>query len=312
MILTITLNPAIDRSYRIDSFVAGGRYRILDATETIGGKGINVAKILHHLEHDVYTTGFRGGFNGKHIKSYLDHINLPNGFIEIVEESRNFSVINDLKTKQETILNEVGPRIKPEELELFLVLFRDILKEKSFDWVVMAGSVPQNIPTSIYHDLISIAKEFDVKVIVDAKTPYLNRAMEGKPYMLKPNKKEFMELVNMDQWDFDTAIRLGKDLVRTYETRLLLSLGSEGSVYIDEKRILKAEFEPISILNTIGSGDSLVAGYLSGAIDGLNIEESLIRATAYSLSNALKKGIGCIELDEVEKLEKTIHIKELS
>lgn len=311
MILTVTLNPAVDRSYRIDGFIAGERFRIFDTTETIGGKGINVAKILHHMNYKVFTTGFYGGFNGKYIMSYLDQIELPNRFIEINSESRNFSVINDLKNNKETILNEAGPRVSIEEQKLFLDSFESMLNEFNFEWIVIAGSVPQNMPESIYYDLVTIGNKHNLKIIVDAKPPFLKKALKAKPYLIKPNRQEYMNLINMREWDMKQAISIGKDIAKEYNTKILLSLGEEGSIFIDQDDTIKIEFIPIEIKNTIGSGDSLVAGYISGIIDGLDKESCLKRGTAYSLSNALKKGIGEIELDEVKELEKLVKIIKL-
>lgn len=311
MILTVTLNPAVDRSYRIDGFHSGGRFRIYDVTETIGGKGINVAKILHHTGIGVFATGLYGGYNGKHIVGYLERIGISNRFVEIQAESRNFSVINDLENVEETILNEAGPKVSQGEIDVFMNTFRGLLKELPVEWVVIAGSVPQGVDDAVYYDLVSIAKKHGKKVIVDGKPPYLNKALFGKPDLIKPNKKEFMALTGMQVWQLDKALEIGKYMIERYQTRLLLSLGEEGSIYLDKNHGYRIVFKPIHVQNSIGSGDAMVAGFISAEKEGMPIESTLQRATAYSLSNAMKKEIGHIDLEMVAKLEKQIELQRI-
>lgn len=311
MILTVTLNPAIDRAYRIDGFHAGGRFRIFDVTETIGGKGINVAKILRQTGYSVFTTGFYGGYNGKRIVSSLEQMGITNRFVEIQHESRNFSVINDLECAEETILNEAGPHVSEKEIEKFMNTFRNLLTTQPIEWVVIAGSVPQGVDDSIYYDLTSLAKKNGKKVVIDGKTPYLNKALLAKPDLIKPNMKEFMEMTGMKEWRFDKAIEIAKYMIERYQTKLLLSLGKEGAVYLDKEHAYRITFKPFIVQNTIGSGDSMVAGFLTGLMDQMEMESALKRATAYSLSNAMHKEIGCIDQEHVLKLKDRIHIERI-
>jgi len=311
MILTVTLNPAIDRSYGIDHFKSGDRYRIFDVTESIGGKGINVGKVLHQLGHQVITTGFYGGYNGQRIISYLEQENLPNRFIKIESESRNFCVINDIATNKETILNEAGPKISKDEIEHFLSVYKELIANKECKWVVIAGSVPQDVPESIYFDMVSLAKAAGKQVVVDGKPPYINNALVAKPHLIKPNKREFMDLCSMKEWNLDKALEMGAYLINRYQVKILLSLGDQGAIYMDQELTLRVEFDSIKVVNTIGSGDAMVAGYLTGVMEGLEIKQVLRKATAFSLSNALQKEIGCINELQIKQLEKQIRIHKL-
>ena len=189
--------------------------------------------------------------------------------------------------------------------------YKKLISDIQCQYVVLSGSVPKGVPDNIYYDMVSMAKHENKTVIVDGRPPYLNHSLLAKPDIVKPNRNEFMELTGMSTWCETSAIELGCYLVKRFETIILLSLGDDGALYFTEDQCYRVTITDIDVVNTIGSGDAMVAGMIVGLLDRLPVIEMLKKATGFSMSNALIEGIGCINELDVCRLEKEIKISVL-
>ncbi|GAA4096121.1 1-phosphofructokinase family hexose kinase [Nonomuraea soli] len=188
MILTVTLNAAMDVTYWVDSFTSGEMNRVRRVVRQAGGKGVNVARVLHGLGHEVLATGLAGGTTGDLILADLAGAGIAADFTAIAAESRSTTVVHDLAAQEATLLNEPGPAVTPEECAAFLERFGELVGQASV--VVVSGSLPAEAPTTMYADISGLAAKRGVPVIVDADGATLLRSLDGTPTIVKPNASE--------------------------------------------------------------------------------------------------------------------------
>ncbi|MDY3005988.1 1-phosphofructokinase [Anaerococcus porci] len=302
MIYTLTLNPSIDYILGIDKFVDGETLRSTYEEKYPGGKGIMVSKLLKNLGESSINIGFLGGFTGDYIKKELDKLDIFHNFTEVSDDSR----INvKLKYGQETEINAKGPNISEAEIVSFLD-FIDELNED--DFVIISGSIPKSLGDDFYRIIINILDINNVRFALDTSGKKLYELSSYKPFLVKPNKDELADV-------FDTSIDNEEDIIR-YARKLsdrgaenvIVSLGANGSIFIDENFAYKANPIKGKLINSVGSGDSMVGAYIYGYMSGLSKIDSYKlavaagSATAFSQDIADKKLIYEI-LDKVEVKE---------
>lgn len=309
MITTVTLNPAIDRSYIINNFQPNNNYRIDDVTVTVGGKGINVAKTASILGEKLNATGFLGGATGEFIKKQLIEMGIKTSFVSINDESRNFTAIIDPINKTETTVNEIGPFVTKEELTKFIKEYIKILKYSQI--IIASGSVPKGVPKTIYRDMVKIAKDNNVLPIIDASGKFLEEAIKAKPYMIKPNINELKEIVGYDLKNEYEIVHESKYICKQGVELVVISLGSNGAIFTTKEKVLKVEAPEIIPVNTVGSGDALVAGFAVAMIKNFRLEDAFRYGVACGTANALEKGIGYVDKDVVESLYEQVKIQRL-
>ncbi len=300
MITTVTLNPAIDRSYIINDFQVDNRYRIDDVTVTVGGKGINVAKTASILGRRINATGFLGGLSGEYIKSELVKLGISTSFVNIAGESRHFTAIIDTINNTETTVNETGPFVTKAELTRFIKEYIRILKYSKI--IIASGSVPRGVPKTIYRDMVKIAKDNNVVPIIDASGKYLEEAIKAKPYMIKPNIHELRDLVGYDLKNEFEIVHESRYICKQGVDIVVISLGSEGAIFATKERVFKAKAPSIKPVNTVGSGDALVAGFAIAMSENYGLEEAIKYGVACGTANALEKEIGYVDKDRVNSL----------
>ncbi|WP_432663914.1 1-phosphofructokinase [Wukongibacter baidiensis] len=300
MITTVTLNPAIDRSYIINNFKADNKYRVDDVTVTVGGKGINVAKTAAILGQRINATGFLGGLSGEYIKRELIKLGISTSFVNIAGESRNFTAIIDPINNTETTVNENGPFVTKVELTRFIKEYIKILKYSKI--IIASGSVPKGVPKTIYRDMVKIAKDNNVIPIIDASGKYLEEAIKAKPYMIKPNIDELRDLVGYDLKNEFEIVHESRYICKQGVDIVVISLGSEGAIFATKDRVFKAKAPTINSVNTVGSGDALVAGFAIAITENYSLEEAIKYGVACGTANALEKEIGYVDKDNVSRL----------
>ena len=192
MILTITLNPSIDRRYNVKDFEKGKIFRTEDYQYTIGGKGINVSKVIKVLGQEVLATGFLGGNSGEYIIDGLNEMDIENNFVNISGQTRSCLAIISNDGSQTEIL-ERGPLISEDEKNKFLTIYESLLDK--VDIICASGSLPKGLDYNIYSDLIRIAKEKNKKFLLDTSGEALKQGIEAGPYLIKPNKEEFRTIL---------------------------------------------------------------------------------------------------------------------
>lgn len=309
MITTVTLNPAIDRSYIINKFQVDNKYRVDDVTVTVGGKGINVAKTASMLGQKINATGFLGGLSGEYIKRELVKLGISTSFVNIAGESRNFTAIIDTINNTETTVDEEGPFVTKTELTRFIKEYIKILKYSKI--IIASGSVPKGVPKTIYRDMVKIAKDNNVIPIIDASGKYLEEAIKAKPYMIKPNIDELRDLVGYDLKDEFEIVHESRYICKQGVELVVISLGSEGAIFATKERVFKAEAPPINSVNAVGSGDALVGGFAIAMTKNYCLEEAIKYGIACGTANALEKDIGQVYKNNVERLYNEIKLLRL-
>ena len=301
MIYTVTLNPSIDYVIKLNNLKNGEVNRTNEEYVYPGGKGINVSLILKELGYKSRALGFVSGFTGAYIKDTLinkgleeDFINLENGFTRI-----NVKV----KSNEETEINGQGPNIDDKSLnKLYEKL--DSLKEN--DILVLAGSIPKTLDSSLYENIMKRLENKNVKIVVDATKDLLMNVLKHKPFLIKPNNHELEELFNVKLNGIDDIITYAKKLKEMGAKNVLVSMGKDGALLINEDgEVFTSNVAKGEVKNSVGAGDSMVAGFIAGYLNSNNYEQALKLgaasggATAFSNDLATKEDIYKL-IDEIK------------
>ncbi len=307
MILTVNLNPSVDKRYVIDDFKLNNVFRTQEYEYTAGGKGLNVSKVLKTLREDIMTTGFIGGSNGKFIIDKLNSMEIKHDFIKIGENTR--SCLNIISKDGETEILESGPNISLEENNHFLQLYKKLILD--VDIVSGSGSMAKGLPVDYYGELIKIANENNVKFILDTSGKALEYGIKAKPYLIKPNRKEIEELIGRKNLSEIDIIDYGLELNNFGIKIVVVSLGEEGALLITDNKVYKGKIESQNIRNPVGSGDSMVAGMIKAIVNNLNSGEILKYGIVAGTANAMEDETGKIDLNIFNSLLNKIMIEKL-
>lgn len=304
MIYTVTLNPAIDYVVKLDNLENGGVNRVSEEYVYPGGKGINVSLILKELGYESCALGFISGFTGAFIKDCLEGKGLDTDFINL---KNGFSRINvKIKSSEETEINGKGPSITDEELE---VLYSKIDKLNSEDVLILAGSIPSTLDEKLYENIMARIDDKNIKVVVDATKKLLLNVLKYKPFLIKPNNHELEEMFNVKLNSIDDVVLYAKKLQDMGARNVLVSMGGDGALIITENgEVLISNVPKGTVKNSVGAGDSMVAGFVAGFLKNNNYEDALTlgaasgSATAFSYDLATRDYIESF-IDEI-KVEK--------
>ena len=300
MIYTITFNPALDYIMKIQNFKTGEINRSKEEYILPGGKGINVSIILKELEIDSTALGFVAGFVGKEIEKRVKEYGIKTDFIKIEKDNSriNIKITNQLK---ETAINGRGPAIDQASMQL---LYEKIEKIENGDILVLSGSIPKGLSTNIYQEICQKIENKKVKLIVDATGELLLKTLKYHPFLIKPNQEELEEIFNVKISSKEEAFKYAKKLQKKGAKNVLVSMGSKGAILLDEngysyktKAIAKEKRK-----NTVGAGDSMVAGFIAGYQLFNNFEKALKMGTAAATATA--NSIFLATKEEIYKLLK--------
>lgn len=306
MVLTVTLNPAVDKTYTTGSLMLGQVNRMRTARNVAGGKGINVAKILRQYGYDVMTAGFLGGYTGQFIERCMQEIHAECHFTKVAGETR--SSINVLaEDGYVTEILEPGPAVSAQELERFLEDYRAAVA--ACDLAVMSGSVAKGIPADIYKALIRIGRQEGKRCILDTSGEALLHGIEASPYMIKPNQKELEYVAGHKLKDIGEVQEAAQRLRERGIGHVLVSLGKKGILSVSGEGTLWAKPPQVKAVNTVGCGDSVVASYAISLLKGEDEHTALKRAAAISAANAASLESGDIALELAEELLGKIQIE---
>ena len=305
MIYTVTLNPSIDYVVETDKLKIGEVNRANKEELYPGGKGINVSLMLNELQAENTALGFLGGFIGEYIENTLASKGVNTEFIKLEE---GFSRINlKIKNEVETEINGKGPHISEEKLQL---LYKKIEKLKDEDILVLCGSIPNSLSNTLYQDIISMVAQKNVKVIVDATSNLLLNTLKYNPFLIKPNIHELEEIFDTKIDCIDSTIFYATKLKDMGAENVLISMGKDGALLIDSKGKIYLSNAPYGdVVNTVGSGDSMVAGFISGYLKTKDYKEALKLGASCGSATAFSSGIGEKKLIDILKNE--IEIKEI-
>ncbi len=302
MIYTITLNPSIDYIVRLDKLTTGITNRTTSEEYYYGGKGINVSLVLAELDLDSTAYGFVAGFTGKAIENGIRNDHIITDFIKLKEGISRINI--KIKAGEETEINGQGPHISEEELERLL---QKIDRLSNGDTLILAGSIPNTMPDDVYERMMERIKYKDVRIVVDATKQLLVNSLKYKPFLIKPNRQELSEIFNVEVKTEEDIEHYAKELQKMGARNVLISLGGDGAMLIDENGGKhKAGVLKEKVINTVGSGDSMVAGFTAGYVKtgdyayALKLGSVCGNATAFLPGLATKEKIN----ELLEKFEK--------
>ncbi len=279
MIITVTMNPAIDKTVEIDSLVHGGLNRISKVTKDAGGKGINVSKTIKALGGESVATGFLGGETGASIRSILKKLVIQEDFVNIESETRvNTKVVETDGCVTE--LNEKGPSISNDSMQVFLDTLDKYLKKDQI--LILSGSIPNGVPKDIYKYLTERAREKGATIFVDADGELLANALLAKPDIVKPNKDELEKYMGRALNSAEEVVEAGVKLLEKGVKTVIISLGAGGAYFINKEHTLYSPGLTVQVNSTVGAGDAMVAAFSYGMDQGLSFEDCAKLAMATS------------------------------
>ena len=304
MIVTVTLNAAVDKTMAVPNFQPGRRHRTVDQTTTPGGKGVNIARVLKTLGQPVIATGLAGGAAGLRIVEQLTEMSVLSDFVRIRDESRTNTALIDPTTGQQTEVNERGPNVADSEIDLFAEKLLYLAKGASL--CVFAGSLPRGVDVEVYGRLIREVRRLGVTTIVDTDGDPLLRAVRAEPDVISPNVLEAEELVGYEfASDSDQALAV-REMVGMGAREAIMTIpdGCLAQVVPDEgaPQLLRVTTPPVEATATIGSGDAFLAGYVSARYAGRPAADCLAYGVACGAESTQHLGAGVVEPEAVERL----------
>ena len=296
MIYSVTLNPSIDFIVRVKDFQLGETNRAYEDNFFAGGEGIMVSKLLKNVKTDCVNLGFLGEFTGTFIEQNLKKLNILSDFVTVNENTR---VNVKLKTETETEINCQGPKISDNEKEEFLDKIRKI---KSDDFVILSGSVPSNLGNDFYITIIEILNKNGVKFTLDSSGETFSKSLKYKPFLIKPNKDELKEYARREFKNNQEIVNYVRENLVDKAEHVIISLGGEGALYIDKKFSLFAYPLRVkeNVVNTVGAGDSVVAGFVNYMLKHNDVERAFRFAVACGTETSFSEDIG--ELNFIEEI----------
>ncbi|MCM1086869.1 MAG: 1-phosphofructokinase [Muribaculaceae bacterium] len=308
MILTVTLNPAVDKTYTAGELITGHVNRMRTVMSIAGGKGINVTKVLCQYEYPVCATGFLGGYAGNFIEDYLQSQRVMCKFVRVEGETRsNMNILADNGYVTEIL--EPGPNIDEEKQQKFLAQYEKLLP--SCELVVLSGSVARGMPEDIYATLIEKARIRGIKTLLDTNGESLRKGIAAKPYLIKPNQKELEYIVGHKLVKREDVAEAALALQAEGIAHVVVSMGKKGLLSVDGGKVFYAQAGKVSVLNTVGCGDSVVASYAMSILKKEHNEKALQKAVAISSANATTLISGEIPQDTAEELLSQITVEQL-
>jgi 1-phosphofructokinase family hexose kinase len=302
MIITVTLNPALDKTLEVPNFTPGRRHRTVDQVTMPGGKGVNVARAIKRLGQPVIATGLAGGATGTRIVEALNGEAILNSFVRIREESRTNTAVLDPTTGLQTEINERGPAVSPQELELFHEKLMYLAKGASM--CVFAGSLPRGVDPDLYANLIREVKKLGVTTVLDTEGEPLRLAVRADPDLVSPNELEAEELVGQEFNDVEDRAQAVIDMTRLGAREAIMTVvdGCYAHVLDDGPALFRASVEEQEARSRIGSGDAFLAGYVAARYAGRPPVECLRYGVACGAESIQHFGAGVIDPAKVDRL----------
>jgi 1-phosphofructokinase family hexose kinase len=312
MILTVTLNAAIDRTVAVPNFHLGHRHRAVESRTVAGGKGINVARALRLLGRPVVATGFAGGPTGNRVLEELRDESIPKDLTWIAGETRINLAVVDPTSGEQTEINERGPAVSPEEVERFVERLRYLAGGAKL--CVLAGTLPPGAGDDLYARLVEELRERGVVSILDSEGEPMRAGLRAGVSVVTPNEREAEELVGQEFADRDDLAhglseltRLGAgEAIITRPDGCVAAVG-EGS----ERRLVEARIRALETVSTVGSGDAFLAGYVAARYDGRSPQECLAYGVACGAESTQHFGAGTVDRNHVERLLGEVELRDL-
>jgi 1-phosphofructokinase family hexose kinase len=312
LIVTVTMNAALDRTLSVPNFQRGQRHRASSGLTLAGGKGINIARALKRLDIPVVATGLAGGRTGTRIVEELTGEAILNDFVRIADESRTSTAVVDPTGTTYTEINEWGPAVVPEELEFLLEKLHYLAR--GADVVVFAGSLPRGVDDGFYAEAIRDLNKRKLQTVLDSEGEPLRLGAAAEPFLVSPNQREAESLVGQEFHEEPDFIQALDDIAELGARNVLITQESGCSALFREDRTVKRlqavapRVEPIS---TVGSGDVLLAGFLAARYSDKPLEDALRSAVGAGAASTLEIGAGRFDAREAGRMAGTVEVAEL-
>ncbi len=300
MIYTVTFNPALDYVIKVDKFETGIVNRVFQENIFFGGKGINVSVILRELGFDSVALGFTAGFTGKALEDGIKAQGITSDFIHLENGMTRINV--KMKSDNETEINGMGPDISKEAID---ELFAKLDKLVQGDVLALSGSIPQTLPEDIYEQIMERLQDKGVLIAVDATKDLLLNVLKYHPFLIKPNNHELGEMFHVELKSNEDIIYYAKELQKQGARNVLISMAGDGAILVTETdEVIKMGVPRGVIKNSVGAGDSMVAGFLAGYLKTGSYQEALKLGTASGSATAFSEGLA--ERAYIDELLKTL------
>lgn len=296
MIYTVTFNPSLDYIVSVRNFEEGSVNRASDEMILPGGKGINVSIVLNNLGMESHLLGFIAGFTGKEIERMVSDDGCISEFIKV---DNGFSRINvKMRSEKESEINGIGPAISNSEMAQLLDKL-DKLKEG--DVLVLAGSIPASIPDTIYYDIMKMLSDRKIMIVVDATKDLLLNVLPLHPFLIKPNKQELAEMMNLENLSKEDIVKNAFELQKRGARNVLVSMAGEGAILVTEDgNVYSSAAHKGNVVNSVGAGDSMVAGFIYGYLKNKDYKEAFETGLCAGSASAFSQNLATKE--QVEEL----------
>lgn len=304
MIYTITFSPSIDYISYVDNFKLAALNRSTATSFYPGGKGINISRILTRLDCKTTAWGFLGGFTGQFIENYLSEEKVSHQFLPVQQQTR----INvKIKSMEETDLNGPAPSLSAENVEDLKKQVKQYIKKD--DWLVVSGTIPDTVSDEFFEYLQNHCKTVGAKWILDTSGPRLKSLINYCPFLIKPNKDELEELVGQKITTIEETVSYAEQLVKQGVQVVVVSLGSKGAICSSKVETLLAQAPIGKVVNTVGAGDSLVAGMMAQIVKVRSLEDAFRYGVAAGSATAFQEDLCTAE--QIEQLVNEVVIRTL-
>jgi 1-phosphofructokinase len=303
--VTVTLNPAIDRTVTIANFAAGQVNRVEEMRQNAGGKGVNVAAVLADAGHVLAATGFLGRENSALFEALFAQKQIADHFVRIDGQTRVGIKIADPVLRQTTDINFPGQAPTPADV----AALRRVVGELDGGWFVLAGSLPPGMQPTIYAELVAIARSRGHRVALDTSGPALQHAIEAGPEIIKPNIHELEEMVGATLPDQSAVVGAARALIARGVGLVVVSMGADGACFVSRDQVVMARPPAVEVASTVGAGDAMVAGVVAAQLRGLALAEAARLATAFSLDAIQRIGAGLSAPDTIAALMERVSVE---
>lgn len=309
MIITVTLNPALDKTIYVRNFALGLVSRVEEARLDPGGKGINVSKVIHNLGGRSVAMGIVGGAAGEFIRDQLDQMNIQNDFVFSRAETRTNLKIVDPVLHTCTDINESGAPVTPQLLAEVWEKLSDLVS--AGDTVVISGKNPPEMPDNLLSEWITALKQEGVTVALDTVGMPMKIGVAAAPTIIKPNDAELEALCERTFSTREEIVAAARKVIETGVRYVVVSMGEDGALFVSEDEVLHAHGVEVPVSSTVGAGDAMLASVVMYLEQGLSWEKIAINAVAVSAANVMCSGTQAATLADIAPLIERVHVERL-
>ncbi len=305
MIYTITQSPSLNRTVEVEEIIYDDANEVIEEKNAVGGKGIDISRVVKELGGQSVALGYVGGYNGLEVEGRLINEGIVCDFTRINDEIRSNIIIYQRKKNLQTLLSTYGPEIKPFEISALHNKVREVPNES---FVVLCGSMPKGMSNNFFAQLITTLKEKNVKVVLDSDDEALARGLNAGPFLIKPNIHEFGRLINKNINDMNDILEEAKPYLNMVDY-IVVSAGARGVVGVSRAGNYHVVPPKVKVRSSLGAGDSLVAGIVFALNKGDSFEESLVLGVACGTATTLKPGNTLCTKEDIDIIKKDVIIK---